>query len=341
MPSLPPAAEALLSAIEEDLKIVLEPTNNVPAPYFNMMHYHMGWTDPVGTPLNKTGGKRVRPVLAFLSSIATCGKYDPARPAAAAVELIHNFSLLHDDVEDQSPQRRGRDAVWTIWGAPQAINAGDAMFTLAHLAIPRLANRYGVESYIADLLRILDDTALELTRGQYLDMSFEEQLDVTPDDYLDMIAGKTAALFAASARMGALSAGADADLQDVFHAFGHSLGMAFQIQDDFLDVWGSSEDIGKKRGQDIRKRKKALPAVFGLANVPGIRPYYESTHELSNDEVEDVISQLEAAKTDHYVKETAEEFWQQALTHLDETGTSGEVHDTLTAYSEMLFQRKS
>jgi geranylgeranyl diphosphate synthase type I len=188
---------------------------------------------------------------------------DPAQvlPAAAAIELLHNFSLIHDDVEDGDEVRRHRPTVWKLWGVPLAINAGDGMFALAYAAVQRLSRR-GVPS--AAVLAVLDrftQTCLALTEGQYLDISFEDRAHVTVDEYMRMIQGKTAALVGAATAIGGLLGGATADQERDLLRFGEATGLAFQIQDDVLGIWGDPAVTGKAAGNDILRRKKSLPMV--------------------------------------------------------------------------------
>ncbi len=160
-------------------------------------------------------------------------------PAAAAVELVHNFSLIHDDIEDRSSLRRGRLTVWKKWGIPQAINAGDAMFTLAHLQLLHLMNNHTI-SVTLKSIKILQQACLHLTQGQYLDLSYENRDHISLDEYWSMVAGKTAALLSASTELGALSAVDDEQICKCYRNFGKSLGMAFQVQDDYLGIWGNT-----------------------------------------------------------------------------------------------------
>src|SRR5688572_9098001 len=189
--------------------------------YYQMLAYHLGWVDGAGA------GKRIRPLLCLLACSAAGGDWQQALPVAAAVELIHNFSLIHDDIQDNSELRRGRRTVWVKWGQAQAINAGDAMFTLAHLAPHRLT-ALGVAPAVAlAALAELDYTCLALTQGQYLDMSFEQRATVTVAEYLTMIEKKTAALIAVAAYLGAAVAGAPPERLEHFRDYGWNLGVAF------------------------------------------------------------------------------------------------------------------
>lgn len=258
-----------LPLIEAELRALLAPPEAGADGHYHIMHYHMGWLDADLQPAQAPAGKRIRPVLCLLACAAAGGDPRQAVPAAAGLELLHNFSLLHDDIEDNSPTRRHRPTAWTIFGMPIACNAGDGMFSLAHLAFLRLA-RHGLppERIVAALQRF-DETCLALTEGQYLDMSFEKRLDVTPEDYFRMIAGKTSALLAAAPEIGALVAGAPPPTAAAYRAYGAALGRAFQLQDDILGIWGDEGETGKSAASDILSKKKSLPVLYALAH-PGV-----------------------------------------------------------------------
>jgi geranylgeranyl diphosphate synthase, type I len=220
------------------------------------MRYHLGWEDIEGHPEQASGGKLMRPVALLLAAELCGGQAEQAVPAAAAVELVHNFSLLHDDVEDRSDFRRGRANLWTFAGVAQAINTGDGMFTVARLANYRLLDAAVPAGRAVRAMRELDDACLRLVEGQYL--------DVTQDEYWQMAAGKTAAMFAAPFAMGATVAGADAPTVDAFRRFGHHIGLAFQAVDDILGIWGDSAITGKPVGDDLASRKMTCPVIAAL-----------------------------------------------------------------------------
>lgn len=227
-----------------------------------MMAYHLGWEGEGSGP--KAQGKRIRPQLVLLCSAAAGGNWQDALPAAVAVELLHNFSLIHDDIEDRSDLRHGRKTVWAKWGEAQAINTGDAMFTLAHLALFDLKKTLPAQDVVA-AARLLQSVCLELTQGQFLDISYESNRMLPVEDYWPMVAGKTASLLAGSAQLGALAAGADEAHQKAFYRFGHSLGLAFQALDDALGIWGDAALLGKSIDSDLVSGKKTLPVVYALA----------------------------------------------------------------------------
>jgi geranylgeranyl diphosphate synthase type I len=236
------------------------------AGHYGMMQYHLGWMDALLRPTSAPSGKRIRPVLCLLACGAAGSDPRMALPAGAGLELLHNFSLVHDDIEDNSPSRRHRPAMWSLFGMPKACNAGDGMFSLAHLAFHRLRERGVPDRTVLDALRLFDETCLSLTEGQYLDMAFESRSDVTVIEYFRMIAGKTGALLAASTQIGAIVAGAPAEQTALYRVFGAALGRAFQLQDDILGIWGSEAITGKSTAGDILSKKKSLPVIHALAH---------------------------------------------------------------------------
>ncbi|MGD2252363.1 MAG: polyprenyl synthetase family protein [Anaerolineales bacterium] len=257
----PSLIDEMLEALEEDLKSfhgeLFDHSYHAMA---EMIAYHLGWT---GSPPLKMG-KRLRPLTTLLTCQAAGGDWRQALPAASCVELIHNFSLVHDDIEDSSELRRGRASLWHRWGVPQAINAGDALFVLAHLSMLRLHQKEVAPQVVIKALTILDQASLQLTRGQYLDIAFERQESVSEAQYLDMIEGKTGSLLAAAAEIGALIAQATPKAAQAYRTCGLHLGLTFQIVDDILGIWGSAEVVGKQTGDDLRSRKKTLPVIIGL-----------------------------------------------------------------------------
>lgn len=261
-------ATVMLEAIERELRRSLESLDAQREPeLIRMVRHHFGWTEARG----EAGGKRVRSLLALLTCAGAGGAWERALPGAVAVELIHNFSLLHDDIEDRSEYRRGRRAVWVEWGVPQAINTGDALFALSYLATDSLLDSgLNPETYLA-VRRSLDRACLELTRGQHLDIAFEGRESVTLDEYRQMIEGKTAALLSTATEAGALIGGAGSESLRAYRDYGLHLGLAFQVLDDLLGVWGVPEETGKTVGDDLRMRKKSFPIVIGLAESSDFR----------------------------------------------------------------------
>ncbi|TNC23020.1 polyprenyl synthetase family protein [Amycolatopsis alkalitolerans] len=223
-------------------------------------YYHLGWTDLDGNPTDG-GGKAVRPALALLSAEAAGAASTVALPGAVAVELVHNFSLLHDDLMDGDTERRHRPTVWAVRGAASAILTGDAMLSLAQEV---LLDGDGPCALAA--ARLLADATNELIRGQVLDVAFEQRNDVGLDECLDMAAGKTGALLSASTAIGAVLAGAPRATVDALAGFGADLGLAFQLVDDVLGIWGETAVTGKPVYSDLRARKKSLPVTYAITH---------------------------------------------------------------------------
>lgn len=279
-----------------------------PEDFDRMIRYHLGWVDAEGQPIQAYAGKQLRPLLLLLSTEAAGGEWRRALPAAIAIELLHNFSLVHDDIEDNSPQRRGRPTLWTIWGAPNAINAGDLLFGLAHLSLWQLA-AHGIDAEtILRVAVVYEKMCLQLTRGQHLDMQFEQAASVSVEEYLDMIAGKSAALVSAAMHIGAILAGLADEQAAAYAAFGRYLGLAFQIQDDILGIWGDPAITGKSAATDIQSKKKSLPVLYGLKHDPGLATLYAS--ELDQAGVTQVVSRLEAAGAHEYARALSAQYFE-------------------------------
>ena len=222
-----------------------------------------GLYDPIHYLLS-LGGKRIRPVLALAACEAEGGSVANAMPAAMAVELFHNFTLMHDDIMDEAPLRRGRPTVHIKWSENAAILSGDVMYTLALTALEGTP-----DAALAGVLQLFNQTSREVCEGQQSDMDFETREHVAVEEYLDMIRLKTSVLLAASAAIGALSAGASASRVEAWYRYGLNLGLAFQIQDDFLDTFGESGSTGKQVGGDILSDKKTLLWLTTLADEAG------------------------------------------------------------------------
>ncbi len=219
----------------------------------SLLRYHIGLEDENGMPACATG-KFLRPsVVLFVAEQLGAGIED-ALPGAVALELIHSFSLIHDDIQDRDHVRRGRPAVWTVCGIEQAINAGDLMHNLAISEV--------LASSAAEAICLLDATR-EMIEGQCLDVAFEQR-NVSVDEYLEMIDRKTGALLRCAFELGGLAAGADEKVRSTLVELGRAVGRAFQIKDDLLGIWGSEDMLGKATGSDIRRRKKTLPVLLLL-----------------------------------------------------------------------------
>jgi geranylgeranyl diphosphate synthase type I len=329
-----------LPALETELREFLASAGPPYTDYDNMLHYHMGWLDVELGPTQGQSGKRVRPVLCLLACEAAGGRLSQAMPAAVGVEVLHNFSLIHDDIEDKSDTRRGQPTLWKLWGQPQAINTGDGMFALAHLALTHLPERgVSVERAFA-AMGVFIQTCLALTRGQHLDIRFEDRLDVSVAEYMTMIEGKTAALIATSAYLGAFLAGADEVTAGYYRDFGYHLGMAFQVRDDILGIWGDTGITGKSTSTDIETRKKTLPVVYGLERSPALLQLYESNN-VPPDRVAWVVETLNELGARQMAEELAREHHQKAMQALNRSGAADTAGQALQELATGLLTRES
>jgi geranylgeranyl diphosphate synthase type I len=327
-----------LPLLEAELKAAL-PAQGFLSPYYGMMQYHMGWLDADLCPIQASGGKRLRPLLCLLTCEAVGGLIEHALPAAAAIELLHNFTLIHDDIEDHSATRRHRTTVWSLWGMEQGINCGDGMFAAALLRLSRLHDRGVPSEQALEAQRALVETCLRLTEGQYADMTFETRMEVELDRYLWMIGRKTAALIACSTRLGALVGGAPGDTIAAYARFGENLGLAFQVIDDILGIWGREVETGKSASSDILTRKKTLPVVYVLHD-PELRAIY-AQELLTDGDVERVLAILERHQAREFAAQIARDYSQQAIRALDEAGQSTPAHEAMRDYALSLLKRSS
>ena len=338
----------MLEAIEKELQRQVARLDQPRTKQFHeMLTYHMGWTGE-GAGADATG-KRIRPLLVLLAS-ASFGLIDRkdekeidlcwlhAKSAAAAIELIHNFSLVHDDIQDNSDKRRGRNTVWVNWGAPMAINVGDALFVIANQAILDLAKYYPAEVVIK-AAGILNNSCLDLTRGQFLDMSYEERNDLGIDEYWPMVGGKTSALLAACTHIGALLGNASEAEQEAYRLFGWHLGLAFQVQDDILGIWGDELITGKSAASDLVEGKNSLPVLYGLGKQGKFAERW-AQGSITASEVKDVAMQLEIEGGKKYAEEISIKETQKALAYLDQANPRGEAGAAMHQLANMLLKRK-
>ncbi|MBI3159062.1 MAG: polyprenyl synthetase family protein [Chloroflexi bacterium] len=328
----------MLPAVEQELKDCVAAAEGAGlGEYAHMLAYHLGWEGEDAGP--KAQGKRVRPMLLLLSAASAGGDWRVALPAAAAVELVHNFSLIHDDIQDNSALRRGRATLWTKWNVAQAINAGDALFALAHLALERLDARIPPAQALA-AHAILPRACLALTKGQYLDLSYEGRADLTAADYWPMIQGKTAALLAACAELGALLAGADADACRAYACFGEQVGLAFQVYDDYLGIWGDAALTGKSAESDLLAGKKSLPVLYALGQAGDFAARW-AQGPLTAAELPALTLQLEVEGAREFVQHEADRLTRAALAELHNARPEPQAGAALEELARRLITRKA
>lgn len=329
--------QELLDAIEGELhKSLGDQGDGELRQYYSMLTYHLGWEGEGAGP--EARGKRVRPLLLLLTCAAAGGDWQNALPAAAAVELIHNFSLIHDDIQDNSPIRRGRETVWKRWGVAQAINAGDAMFTLAHLSLLRLERTTSltITTQAANTLQL---ACLQLTKGQYLDLEFETQAQLPMKAYWQMVGGKTAALLGACTELGAIVANAPQSRREAFRDFGYRLGLAFQAQDDILGIWGDAALTGKSNESDLIAGKKSLPVIYGLEQEGPFAARW-AHGPIQPQETKALADQLENEGAHTYTQESASKMTEQALQSLSEANPQGQAGEILISLANRLLRRE-
>jgi geranylgeranyl diphosphate synthase type I len=286
---------------------------------YEMVRYHLA-LDGSGA----SGGKRLRPLLGLLAFASITGDHRRALPGAAAVELGHNFSLVHDDIEDGDRERRHRPTLWTVHGVPQAINTGDTLFSLSRIALHRLTDLGFSDAKVLRLMRLYDETCLALCEGQYLDIATSQSdQPMSVEAYFDMIGRKTAALIAASIEAGALLATDDEAVISRYRAFGWALGIAFQINDDLLGIWGKEQATGKAPS-DVMHKKKTLPVIYAMEQAgPEDRERLGAlyaTADPSPAEVTEIVELLERLGARDYTRDQAHRYRDAALAELGAAG---------------------
>jgi geranylgeranyl diphosphate synthase type I len=310
---------ALIADTESEIVRLVQDRDQSTHGLYEMVRYHLG-LDGSGAPT----GKRMRPLLGLLAYASIAGDYQRALPGAAAVELGHNFSLVHDDIEDGDRERRHRPTLWALHGIPQAVNTGDAMFSLSRIALHRLTDLGFPDATVLRLMRLYDETCLRLCEGQYIDIWTSEHDDpMSVELYFDMIGRKTAALIAASIEAGALLATDDESVIARYRGFGWALGIAFQLNDDLLGIWGAEQATGKAPS-DVAHKKKTLPVIYAFEHAgPEDRTRLLALYELDSPtdaEVAEIVAILERTGAHQYTRDEARRYRDEALAELDAAG---------------------
>jgi geranylgeranyl diphosphate synthase type I len=298
-----------------------------------MVAYHMGWADEAGRPNLVKTGKLVRPSLCLWACGAMGADSAAALPAAAAIEWFHNFTLVHDDIQDGDRKRHGRETVWSLWGVPQAINAGDAMQALAFLSIARDAVH---PQRAVRAIAAIASAGLVVIEGQCLDLELEGQTDTTMRAYLRMVAAKTGALLGASVEAGAVLAGADEAKAAQFRRAGRLLGTAFQIRDDWLGMYGDPALTGKSSSGDASRYKMTFPVVAGVRAMSTLqrrrlREIFRARHE---DPEPKLRALLDEVGCDGLTREAAERYAAKAVSVIARSGIDAEA---LEAFQEVAY----
>ena len=317
--STSPDVTQLIADTEAEILRLVQGSDPVTAGVYEMCRYHLG-LDGSGS-----SGKRMRPLLGLLAFSSITGDHRRALPGAAAVELGHNFSLVHDDIEDDDRERRHRPTLWALHGIPQAINTGDMLFSLSRIALHRLTDLGFPDRTVLRLMRLYDHTCVALCEGQYLDIWMADHDDaLSVELYFDMIGRKTAALISASIEAGAVLATDDEAVIDRYRAFGWDLGIAFQLNDDLLGIWGQEQATGKEP-TDVPRKKKTLPVIYAYEHGTDddrvrLAALYANGH-LTPEHVAEVMAILERTGAREYTRDQARLHRDRALAALDAAGT--------------------
>ena len=285
---------------------------------YDMLRYCMGWSDKDGIPVNGVMGKSLRPSLCLFACEAVGGNMRNALPAAASLELIHNFSLIHDEIEDFDETRHHRPTLWALWGINKALVAGNALRIVADQSMEMMRKNDDKDTErILKGVELLTEACLEMIEGQYMDISFEGRIDITLNQYMSMISRKTGALIRCALHLGAVMGTENLRTLEIFRRTGTSLGYVFQIRDDILGIWGQEESTGKPVGIDILRKKNSLPIVHAMdkADSKGrerLREIY-SLQSLGEPEVLAVLDIMEQAGTRDYAQGLAHQYEEEAL----------------------------
>ena len=338
--------ERLFDVLEQEIETSLGALNGTAPLMLTMARYHLGLTDPSGEPTphetrQAVQGKRIRPLLAMLAAEAVGGDGAHAAPLAAAIELLHNFTLIHDDIQDRSPNRRHRPTVWRIWGNAQAINAGDALFAASQLALLHTRSRGIDADIVLGLLEQFNATTIDIVRGQVQDLDNEGRPDITPDDYLTMIHGKTAAIVRFSAWAGAMIGGAPEPVAHRFAEVGEAIGMGFQLRDDMLGIWSPVEETGKDAADDIRRRKQSLPILI-LRNRASEEDSERLTslfkqEEINPEGVDEILAVLDKYDVRSAMMEQVERAHEQAISAL-KAAVNDQQNPAIDALNQLITQ---
>ncbi|GAA3677525.1 family 2 encapsulin nanocompartment cargo protein polyprenyl transferase [Lentzea roselyniae] len=335
----PSAADVLrLSAAQVDGPL-RSAVGQLPAPLCLGAGFHFGFWDAAGGPITAAQGKMVRPAFAFAAARAVNGGAvnDTALRAGVAVELVHNFSLVHDDVMDQDRTRRGRPTVWVQFGVPCAILVGDGLLALASQVLTQEGD-VGAAAMCAELNSVVVDLCL----GQQQDMSFEETLLVSPESYLEMAAGKTSALLAGSCVLGAMAGGGTQRQVSALRRFGHHVGLAFQLVDDVLGIFGDPAVTGKPAGADLLRYKKSMPVLAamqaGCAASDELTELYR-TQAITEARLARAVGLVERAGGRTWTQTEAERQYRLALDCLEEIGGDARAEAELAALANLMINR--
>jgi len=282
----------------------------------------------------KLGGKRVRPVLCLMGNELFDEIIADAWHAATAIELFHNFTLIHDDIMDKAPLRRGKQTVHTKYNDSTALLAGDVMLVRAYEYLNKISS-----AHLRKVLSLFNRTAIEVCEGQQMDMDYESKNDVSMNDYLKMIELKTSVALAASLKVGALLGGGGERNQNLLYEFGRKLGIAFQVQDDYLDAFGDNNKTGKQVGGDILANKKTFLLIHAMESASHKKELEQLIRTNPTDKVEKVVAVYKDCKADEWARQLKNKYFDEALNHLEDIAVLSKRKEPLRELALFLVQR--
>lgn len=328
---------------DEIAKNIKSYSNKRDGDLFEMIRYHLGF-DKSASP-GELQGKAIRSSLVLFLTEGLGGDFYDALPAAISLELIHNFSLVHDDIQDNDFLRRGRKSVHAKWGSNQAINAGDGLRDLATLALIELSDGANPELTLK-ATETLGHYSLRMISGQVRDLQFMEVKNVTIDDYLNMIGDKTCALLEAAFHLGGIYAGSSQEMINRLTRIGKLLGYIFQVRDDWLGIWGKQDEFGKPVKSDLVEKKQSFPIVYALENgstkkISKLKKLYFSGQKLSDKEVDKVNDLLNDIGAKEKTNEWLKQYWHKTHKQINEVNLSDETRSDLLQFGKYLLTREA
>ena len=284
---------------------------------YKLLSYSMGWIDINGNKKNNNLGKALRPSLCLFACESLSGSIGPSIPAAVAIELIHKFSLIHDDIQDKDEFRYNQATLWTIWGVPKALIAGNVLRIIADQCLEKLvANGTEIDRALF-VIEILTQSYLEMIEGQYLDIYYEGSPGISIEEYMNMIKNKTGALIKSSLQIGAVIGTQNIDIINAFSECGSSIGYLFQIRDDILGVWGESKNTGKPVGSDIKMKKNSFPICYAISNAKNKTKKFlidkYSKKSITDNDVIEILDVLESLKIKKHAEDITDYHAERAI----------------------------
>ncbi|NMC47496.1 MAG: polyprenyl synthetase family protein [Chloroflexi bacterium] len=328
--------ELFIPMIENELFATLRTVLNESYPELKeAIYYHFGFSENESIQKH---GKFIRPLLILLTAELLEQDWHKILPAACAVEMLHNLSLIHDDVEDHSALRRGRATVWKRWGVEKAINIGDALFAIAGKTVQTVSEGINVKNILQGSQAFMQ-CSFSLFQGQQMDMAYENQPSIRLDDYLEMIAGKTGALLAFSSEISAILFNEEKEIRNKLHSFGLNLGLAFQIYDDWLGIWGDEWQTGKPGSSDLIEKKISYPVLLGMQQITEFKQIWLGSKEFSPGQLSEMVELLDRHDIQQQTLSTAAYYNDKALSMIKAIGGNRNALNAIVQLTDELLDR--